>query len=218
MKTITKRVFRLFALFLGLTCATSCGTFEAASNFQSSLDLKMATINGEYQKGNDGIYIQKFIETTGDKDELYVKLLEFLTRTYNDANEVVQVKEKEEGLIVCKGCHKFKVTDFLYGSAIEETAWHIYKAEIKDGRVRVTITLNEMDWYRPAMHAYTYIPATSGSYSILECPPYKTYDNKDEHVRKGHIFYYAVSNLVGLMQATETALQQAPAYKVDDNW
>ena len=106
----------------------------------------------------------------------------------------------------------------LYGSAIEETAWHIYKAEIKDGRARITITLDQMDWYRPAMQAYTYMPAASGSYSILECPPYKNYENKDEHVRKGHVFYYAVSNLVGLMQATETALSEAPAYKVDDNW
>lgn len=218
MKIFTTRVALLFTILIGLTCATSCGTFKAASNFQSSLDLKMASINGKYQKSNDGVFIQKVIETTGTKDEIYVKLLEFLTRTYNDANEVVQVKEKEEGLIVCKGCHKFKVTDFLYGSAIEETAWHIYKAEIKDGRARITITLDQMDWYRPAMQAYTYMPAASGSYSILECPPYKNYENKDEHVRKGHVFYYAVSNLVGLMQATETALSEAPAYKVDDNW
>lgn len=218
MRKLSSLLTLLVASAISLTLVTSCGTFKAASNFQSSLDLKMASINGKYQSSSDGVYIQKVIETTGNKDDIYVKLLEFLTRTYNDANEVVQVKEKEEGLIVCKGCHKFKVTDFLYGSAIEETAWHIYKAEIKDGRARITITLDQMDWYRPAMTGTIYMPAANGTYSILECPPFKTIENKDEHVRKGHVFYYAVSNLISLMQATENALSQAPAYKIDDNW
>jgi hypothetical protein len=213
-----RKLSSFITLLVACVLITSCGAFKAASNFQSSLDLKMASINGKYQSSSDGVYIQKVIETTGSKDDIYVKLLEFLTRTYNDANEVVQVKEKEEGLIVCKGCHKFNVNDFLYGSAIEETAWHIYKAEIKDGRVRVTITLDQMDWYRPAMAGAIYMPAANGTYSILECPPFKTIENKDEHVRKGHVLYYAVSNLIGLMQATENALSQAPAYKIDDNW
>jgi hypothetical protein len=219
MKPMYSKLKILLAIIAGLTLTTSCGIFKSAANFQDELAQKMATIEGKYQISNDGVYIQKVIETSGTKDDIYVRLLEFLTRTYNDANEVVQVKEKEEGLIVCKGCHRFNVNDFLYGSAIEETAWHIYKAEVKDGRVRVTITLDEMDWYRPASAAGgVYISSAKGTYSILECPPIKRYDNKEEHVRKGYVFYYAVSNLVALMQATEEALSNAPAYKVDDNW
>lgn len=112
-----------------------------------------------------------------------------------------------------------KVVDFLYGSGIEETAWHIYKAEVKDGRARITITIDNMDWYSPASTAGgVYISAKNGSYSILKCPPITSIDNKNEHVRYGHVFYYAVSNLVGLMEATEKALSETPAYKANDNW
>ena len=186
-----------------------------ASNFQGALDEKLASIEGKYKVDDNGVIIQKIIDSQGNKDDIYVKLLEFLTRTYNDANEVIQVKEKEEGVIVCKGCYKFKVTDFLLGSSIEETAWHIYKAEIKDGKARVTITLDQMDFYSPPAGN---LSAESGSYSILDCPPVKSYQNQSFHVRKGHVFYYAVSNLINLMEATEKALSQDSSYKVDDNW
>ena len=109
---------------------TSCGTlFQSAASHQDSLTTKLRSIEGLYNSDNNGIFIQQIIEVKGSKEDLYVKLLEFLTRTYNDANEVIQVKEKEQGLIVCKGCHRFNVNDFWYGSAIEETGnFQIYYA------------------------------------------------------------------------------------------
>ena len=210
----------MVATIVVLMSFTSCGIlFQSAASFQDTLTAKLHTIEGKYQSSGEGVYLQKIIETTGTKDDIYIKLLEFLTRTYNDASEVIQVKEKEQGLIVCKGCYKFNVNDFLYGSAIEETAWHIYKAEIKDGKVRITITLNTLDWYRPASSAGgVFISSARSSYSILDCPPFKEYTDKNENVRKGYVFYYAVSNILGLMNATEGALSKAPAYKVDNNW
>lgn len=213
---------KFLVLALVLCCLTSCGVafkFQPASSYEETLTTKLASIEGLYSSDKNGVYIQHVIEVNGSKDELYVKLLEFLTRTYNDANAVIQVKEKDQGLIVCKGCHKFHVNDFLYGSAIEETAWHVYKAEIKENKIRVTITLNEMDWYRPASYAAgVSISSAKGTYSILECPPYKNWDDKDVHVRKGYVFYYAVGNIVNLMDATKNALKNAPSYDIDDNW
>lgn len=213
MKPFTKLTLLLLVACMPLF--SSCGIMGSLSKYQPALDAKMATINGKYQKSNTGIFVQEVIEVNGTKDDLYVKLLEFLTRTYNDANEVIQVKEKEEGLIVCKGCHRFNVNDFLLGSAIEETAWHIYKAEVKDGKVRVTITLDEMDYYcAPTQYTST----QRGSYSILECPPYTTFKDTNLNVRRGYVFYYAVSNIVALMEATKDALSESPAYQVDNNW
>ena len=212
-----KKVFVCVFIVL-LACLTSCGVqYPSASSFQDVLSEKLKSLEGMYQSSDDGIFVQQIIETDGNKEDIYIKLLEFLTRTYNDANEVIQVKEKEQGLIVCKGCHKFNVKDFLYGSAIDETPWHIYKAEVKDGKVRVTITLNEMNWYRPAS-SVLYLGSDSGSYSILDCPPYRNYENNDEHVRKGYVFYYAVSNILNLMKTTKEYLNKTPAYNVDDNW
>ena len=197
---------------------TSCALlFPTAAN--ESLTVKLKSIEGCYSFYDDGVYIQEVIECKGSQEELYVKLLEFLTRTYNDASEVMQVKEKEQGLIICKGCYTFKVNDYLYGSDIEETAWHIYKAEIKDNKVRVTITLNEIDWYRPASTSGQYYTRSSkGSYSILDCPPYKTLDNQNEQVRKGYVFYYSVSNLIHIMDITKKALDNSPTYEDDSNW
>lgn len=205
-----------------ITCATltSCGSlFQSTASHQNELTTNLKSIEGLYDRDDNGVFIQQIIDVNGSKDELYVRLLEFLTRTYNDANEVIQVKEKEQGLIVCKGCHRFNVNNFLYGSAIKETAWHVYKAEIKENRVRITITLNEMEWYRPATAAGgVYTSAAKGSYSILDCPPYKTWNNPSENTRKGFVFYYAVSNLINLMDSTKNALKNSPAYKVDNDW
>ncbi len=157
----------------------------------------MATIRGQYQTDEEGVYAQKVFEVSGTKDDLYLKLLEFLNQTYNDASEVIQVKEKEDGLIICKGCHKFNVSEIMWGSAIEQTIWHVYKAEIKDNKVRVTITLDDVEWYRPASVGYMYIPSDKGRYSLFECPPYKTYKEEKENLRRGYVFYHAVSNIYG---------------------
>lgn len=206
-----------YLLFLfTIVILSSCGVSKSVI---SSLDAQMASLQGQYQVSDNGVYVQKVIEAKGTKDELYVQLLEFLTRTYNDANSVIQVREKENGLIVCKGCHKFHVNEILYGSAVEQTAWHIYKAEVKEGKVRVTITLDDISYYCPPSYINgVSISAKSGNYSILECPPFKKYDNKNDQVKQGYVFYHAVSNIVDLMNATEKALIDKPTYQVDENW
>lgn len=209
--------FITLSIIIGLT---SCSVmFQSASSFEDDLTTKLLSIEGNYKHNDQNIYIQRIIEVNGSRDDLFIKLLEFLTRTYNDANEVIQVKDKEEGIIVCKGCHRFNVNDFLYGSAIEETAWHIFKAEVKDNKVRVTISLGNMDWYYPgSTSGGVYLSPKKGSYSLFECPPFADIDNKNDHVRKGYVFYYAVSNAIDLMQSTEDTLIKQTVYDVDNDW
>jgi hypothetical protein len=62
------------------------------------------------------------------------------------------------------------------------------------------------------------IPQSRESYSILDCPPFKSYDDIVMQTRKGYIMYYSVANLLGLVDATEKALTEKPVYNTDDNW
>ena len=50
-------------------------------------------------------YVKEFPGIT--KDELYNKALSWVAINYNSANDVVQLKDKAEGRIICKGTGSF---------------------------------------------------------------------------------------------------------------
>lgn len=214
-----KVLFFVLTVVLFQSCFT---TSSLTVEDQQLMETKLASIKGEYHSDGRCVYVQKVIEVDGTKDEIYVKLLEYLTRAYNDANEVVQVKEKADGVIICKGCFKFYVKDISEGSSREETAWHIYKAEIKDRKLRVTLSIDEMESYYPGFYSSVpgsfSIPASRDKYSILDCPPFKNYEDRIQQVRKGYILYHSVSKLLGIVDETKNALTKNPIYDKSDNW
>ena len=166
---------------------------------------------------------QKTISGTAKKltkEDIYIKLLEFMTKSYNDAAEVIQVKDKEAGILVAKGCDRFYINEILQGSGRQETAWHIFKAEIKEGRVRLTISIesNMESYYAGGYVGNTYLSPNKHEYSILTCYPIVNKEKDTDNYRSGYIFYYATQGIVNLITSAESALKDQSATSIDDNW
>lgn len=67
------------------------------------------------------------------KQDLYKKALTWVARTYNSANDVVQLKDPEAGQIICKGLGSVMV-DVFYGNGYFAYTMIL---DIKDNKIRV---------------------------------------------------------------------------------
>ena len=94
-----------------------------------------------------GLYSQKAeikptvieLDSTFTKDEIYSSLKLFLVEYFVDANEVIQVDDKEQGVIVFKGT-KRNYMKGIFGEKNPAGFWHFTgKFEIKDGRYRYSV-------------------------------------------------------------------------------
>lgn len=93
------------------------------------------------EKGN--VTFSKVIEIGDvDKGELYTRALSYFTYNYNSGDDVIQIKDKEKGLIIGKGIYSNVHT----GGTLVISSFnvlHILRIDIKNGKVRVIITIQE---------------------------------------------------------------------------
>nr|WP_298073966.1 DUF4468 domain-containing protein [uncultured Bacteroides sp.] len=75
------------------------------------------------------------------KDELYVLLNYWFTATFNDANSVIKLNDKELGSIIAQG-YVADIAQHAGGTnSYNVNLRLVIKCDIKDGRVRVTYTI-----------------------------------------------------------------------------
>jgi len=85
------------------------------------------------------------------KDELYVRAKKWFVDTYNSAKNVLQMEDKEAGIIVGKGLFDIPYSLFI-GSSIVSVS-HTIKIYTKDGKYKYEVTdisgkhLNESGWH-----------------------------------------------------------------------
>lgn len=105
---------------------------DAATNLASRLTL---------DKNNGITYVQVIPAEGKTKDQLYVLLNYWFTATFNDANSVIKLNDKEIGTIIAQG--------YVANIAKHEGGYNIYtvsirpiiKCDIKDCKVRITLTV-----------------------------------------------------------------------------
>ncbi|MEG0848408.1 MAG: DUF4468 domain-containing protein [Flavobacterium sp.] len=117
-----------------------CNSFVFA---QSKKEM-LAEMDGKYNvDDNNNVTITKIIEIDGlKKEEIYPRVLAYFTYNYGNGESVIQVQEKENGLIIGKGIYD----NVHVGYSIVTTEidlWHVIRVDIKDNKVRVFITLTE---------------------------------------------------------------------------
>jgi hypothetical protein len=110
----------------------------------------LAEIEGKWELDNSGnVTFTRVIEVPGvSKDDLYTRVLSYFTYNYNRGDDIVQIQDKEQGLIVGKGIY----SEVHVGRSIATTTVdvsHILRVDIKDGRLRAMISLTE---YRNTLH------------------------------------------------------------------
>ena len=105
---------------------------DAAANLGSQLSL---------DKNNALTYVQ-VIEAPGkSKEELYVLLNYWFTATFNDANSVINLNDKEAGTIIAQG-FVGDIAEHSGGSnSYVVSIRPIIKCDLKEGRIRLTYSV-----------------------------------------------------------------------------
>lgn len=114
---------------------------EAAANLAATITLDK----------NNSLTMQEVIECPGkSKSDLYVLLNYWFTQTFNDANSVIQLNDKEAGTIIGKGFVEGIAENTGTVSHFTVSIHPIIKADIKEEKVRITYTIQNYDILRAA--------------------------------------------------------------------
>ena len=169
---------------------------EVKDQFLLYTESEYYTIDG------DNIVVSKVIDNLpGTKDEIYVKVKSFFTRTYKVANSVLQMDDKGSGVIIGKGYFKnaYVFTKNLIVRCTFST-YHVLRVDIKDGRIRVICNASIWD----------YVWDQGGQNYKLEEKPilaYAPFTDK-RFIDKGNQMEGTIA-LVDLMHSTIDALEKS---------
>jgi len=99
-------------------------------------------INSEKANGQSELGFSRVvgIDST-DKDQLFTKGLLWFAETFKDSKAVIELKERESGLIVGKGLLKYSassLSDLYYGSILGHIKFTV-KVSVKNEKVRIEL-------------------------------------------------------------------------------
>lgn len=113
---------------------------------QSSKTLDLInSISGQYKlDDNNNVTYMSILEVPDlTKEEIYNRALSYFVYNYGDANSIIQQKNLEQGIIVAKGLYSDIHYGISFGYSVKYSTWHIARIDIKEGRVRILISLTE---------------------------------------------------------------------------
>lgn len=164
---------------------------DAATNLASQLTL---------DKNNALTYVQVIPAEGKTKEQLYVMLNYWFTASFNDANSVIQLNDKDAGVIIAQG--------FVSGIAKHTGGMNVYnvgirpiiKCDIKDSKVRVTYTVPYYSVIRVAGSGYfgSSQSATriNEKWILDECFPFAKKDSHKKASCKALVMANAYSNVI----------------------
>lgn len=166
---------------------------DAATNLGSQLAL---------DKNNALTYTQVIPAEGKTKDQLYVMLNYWFTATFNDANSVIKLNDKDLGTIIAQG-YVESIAQHGGGSNFYTVNLRpIIKCDIKDGKVRVTYSI---PFYSVVVSVGGgWMGAMSGArpsrsdqnWTLDKCFPFAEKDSHKKTSCKALIMAHAYSNVV----------------------
>lgn len=191
---------------------------EAAENLSKELSLDK----------NKSLTYQQVIEC-GDqtKEQLYIILNHWVTASFNDANSVIKLNDKELGSIIAEG-YVDNIAEHLGGvSRYKVSMTPIIKIDIRDKKIRVTYTLQYYNVEKIIGGGSIYLALSNGStkpqiniekWGIDTCYPFS---EKDQHKAKktsskALVMAHAYSNVI--MDKIEEAVKHGLVGNENDNW
>ena len=167
------------------------------------------------------------------KHELYIALNHWYTMTFNDANAVIKLNDKDLGVIIGEGC----LSDIAGHAGGMNTYFvsirPVIKSEIKDGKVRITYSVPYYQVEKMAgggivgMLAKSFSNGLTGTtdnagtqinenWVIDECFPFVPKDKHKKASSKAFVMAYAYSNV--FMDKIEECVKNGMVGNEDDNW
>lgn len=224
-------LFLVAAIAAQVACAQIMRAKEleayAKENFGSDWKTAAANLSSKLKLDkNNALTFSEIIEAEGmSKSDLFVRLNYWYTSTFNDANSVIQLNDKESGVIIGKG-YVSEIADHAAGlNAYKININPIIKTDIKDGKVRVTYTVQAYDVDKLAGGGVT-AAALAGpnrqvahldeTWPLDTCYPFAP---KDKHMKtssKAIVMTYAYSNVI--MDKIKEAIQHGMTEADSEEW
>ncbi|MCD7721746.1 MAG: DUF4468 domain-containing protein [Prevotellaceae bacterium] len=186
---------------------------EAAQNLASQLQLDQ----------NNGLTFVQVIESSGvSKEQLYVLLNYWFTSTFNDANSVIKLNDKELGSIIAQG-YVQDIAGHIGGmNSYCVSIWPIIKCDIKEERVRITYTVPFYTVEKSELGGVVgMLAGKSGNivdqnWLIDKCFPFVEKDKHKQTSSKALVMSYAYSNVI--MDKIEACFKQGMTGNENDDW
>lgn len=186
---------------------------------------------------NGTVSIQNIVEVSGmNVQQLYSSVKNFVVSTYNSPNTVIQVDDPVNGHLVVKGVSGSSTcgcSDIVFtGSGMEYRTTHILKFDVKEGRVRITVTATTVQQKAGADLStlrYTDYPVTklypvSNDIDVFTNNHYMNWYPKEGSkkqlqgfVHEGRVMLGILGDMSNLMKAAESSLLSV-SQKDEDNW
>lgn len=186
---------------------------DAAANLGSQLEL---------DKNNAITYTQVITAEGKSKDQLYVLLNYWFSATFNDANSVIQLNDKELGTIIAQG-FVGSIAQHAGGmNTYDVSIKPVIKCDIKDGKIRVTYTV---PYYSVVMAAGGgFVGAMGGArptrvdqnWTLDKCFPFTESDSHKKTSSKALVMAHAYSNVV--MDKIEECVKNGLNGNEDEDW
>ncbi len=186
---------------------------DAATNLGKELTL---------DKNNSLTYTQVIDCGEKTKNQIYVMLNYWFTATFNDANSVIKLNDKETGCIIAEG-YVQNVAQHVGGmTAYNISIRPIIKVDIKDKKIRVTYTIQGYE----AMQAIGggILGAMGGGvpsyrkdiWAIEKCFPFAAKDKHKKTSSKALVMAHAYSNV--LMDKIEETVKNGLVGNETEDW
>lgn len=168
-----KKILFTIAMFITVL------TVNAQDLQSETVSIKQKIENLPYKYTIEGTFIQyqKVFELNKGltKDQIYDVVKSYVIKSYGDANSVIQVDDKVNGKIIVKGLFKRSTCgceDIVFaGSGMEYQATHILQVDVKDDRVRVTLSITKI---QQKSGGSQYFPLTYIDFDAIDFYPFTT--------------------------------------------
>lgn len=163
-----KKFILITSLATGTLLMASCGSTKCIEIVQNSGRSYPDDVDD-----HNNITLSRVIEINErTAEDIFTKANTFFVYNYNSANSVIQLSDKDRGLIIGKGLW----TDIQINSGFANTqsisAHHILRIDTKDGRARISVTVQSVDYSTKDSRGNIKI----GTYNPADVYPYITVD------------------------------------------
>ena len=186
---------------------------DAATNLGSQLTL---------DKNNAITYTQVIPAEGKTKEQLYVLLNYWFTATFNDANSVIKLNDKELGTIIAQG-YVENIAQHAGGTnSYRVNLKPVIKCDIKDNKVSVTYTV---PYYSVVVAVGGgWMSAMAGStstrsdqnWTLDQCFPFAKKDSHKKTSSKALVMAHAYSNVV--MDKIEECIKNGLSGNENEDW
>ena len=181
------------------------GTSHAiAQNKEQRKQLK--EIEGQWSvDDNNNLTYTKIVENLNlPKEEIYDRCLAFFSYAYEDAKDVIQLQNKEDGQIIAKGrFDNFEnYLDFI--ASYVYSADHIIRIDTKDNRMRLILTVQE---YEQLMEPNASAPSIKNRIPVHSAYPINT-ENPVNKKRFAKVFLTLHKVCLGMLDIIEKSVRE----------